>query len=78
MDVCSVCSLLGHSDYLNVGVLPSLEKLAMIVLAYISFIIIKPLHKLSFINPHNNPGSRYSYSIKNEDVHLRKGSLSKF
>lgn len=70
MDVCSVCSLLGHSDYLNVGVLPSLEKLAMLVLAYISFIIIKPLHKLSFVNPHNNPGGRYSYSIKNEDVHL--------
>lgn len=47
--------LLGHSDCLNVGVLWSFEKLTIIIMAYNYFIIIKPLHKLLFINSHNNP-----------------------
>lgn len=55
LNICSVCLLLGLSDYLNIEVLPSLGKLTVIVLVYISLIIIKYLHKLSFINPHNNP-----------------------
>ena len=54
MDTCSVCSLLGLSDYLNIGVLASLGNLTVIVLVNISLIIIKCLNKLSFINPHNN------------------------
>lgn len=55
LNICFVYSLLGLSDYLNIGVLPSLGKLTVVVLVYISLIIIKCLYKLSFINPHNNP-----------------------
>lgn len=54
MNVSSICYLLGHSQYLNVDVLLSLEKLTIVTMAYIYF-IIKPLNKLSVINPHNSP-----------------------
>ena len=54
MNVSSVCYLLGHSHYLNVEVLLSLEKLTVLTMAYVYF-IIKALNKLSLINPHNSP-----------------------